>query len=110
MSMTSWETVITIGMVILGTMMTRFIPFILFPPGRPTPKYIQYLGNMLPSAALGLLVIYSIKGVSFLSGNYGIPEIISILMIILLHYWKRNMLLSIASGTVLYMLLVQFVF
>ncbi|MCG7381726.1 branched-chain amino acid transporter permease [Paenibacillus sp. ACRRY] len=110
MSMTSLEIVITIAMVVLGTMMTRFIPFILFPPGRPTPKYVQYLGKVLPSAALGLLVIYSIKDISFFSESYGIPEILSILIVILLHYWKRNMLLSIAGGTLLYMIFVQFVF
>ncbi|ASR47495.1 branched-chain amino acid transporter AzlD [Paenibacillus kribbensis] len=109
MSMTLLENIITIGMVVLGTMMTRFIPFILFPSGRPTPKYVQYLGKVLPSAALGLLVIYSIKDVTFFSGSHGVPELISIVVIIMLHLWRRNMLISIAGGTLLYMFLVQFV-
>ncbi len=110
MSMTLLENIITIGMVVLGTMMTRFIPFILFPSGRPTPKYVQYLGKVLPSAALGLLVIYSVKDVTFLSGSHGVPELISIVVIMMLHLWRRNMLISIAGGTLLYMFLVQFVF
>lgn len=108
--MTLLEQVITIGMVVLGTMMTRFIPFIIFPPGRPTPRYVQYLGNVLPSAALGLLVVYSIKDVNFISGNHGAPELFSMAVVTFLHIWKKNMLLSIASGTLVYMFLVQFIF
>ncbi len=108
--MTLLERMITIGMVVLGTMMTRFIPFIVFPSGRPTPTYIRYLGKVLPSAALGLLVVYSIKDVKFLSGNHGVPELISIVLVALLHIWKRNMFLSIASGTLVYMFLIQFLF
>lgn len=104
------EQMITIGMVVLGTMMTRFIPFIIFPSGRPTPSYVQYLGKVLPSAALGLLVVYSIKDVKFLSGHHGAPELISIAIVIFLHIWKKNMFLSIASGTLVYMFLVQFLF
>ncbi|KAF6584019.1 AzlD domain-containing protein [Paenibacillus sp. EKM211P] len=108
--MTLLEKIITISRVVLGTMMTRFMPFILFPAGRPSPKYVQYLGTALPSAAIGLLVVYSVRDVAFFSGNHGSPELISIITIILLHYWKRDMLFSIASGTLLYMLLVQFIF
>ncbi|MEF2967037.1 branched-chain amino acid transporter permease [Paenibacillus sp. M1] len=110
MSMNITEQIITIGMVILGTMITRFAPFLIFPPGRPTPGYVQYLGKVLPSAALGLLVIYSVKDVSLFSGNHGLPEAISIAVVALLHIWRRNMLLSIAAGTIVYMALVQFVF
>ena len=110
MSMTVFEQIITIGMVVLGTMLTRFIPFILFPSGRPTPSYVQYLGKVLPSAALGLLVVYSIKDVEFLAGNHGVPELISMALVASLHIWKRNMFLSIASGTLAYMLLIQFLF
>ncbi|MCM1134388.1 MAG: branched-chain amino acid transporter permease [Clostridium sp.] len=104
------QRLITIGMVILGTMLTRFLPFILFPSGKPTPKYIQYLGRVLPAAVFGLLVIYCLKNVSIFSGSHGIPELISIVLVIGLHLWKRQMLLSIAGGTVCYMLLVQLVF
>lgn len=108
--MTFSQQLITIGMVVLGTMMTRFLPFLLFPSGKPTPKYIQYLGKVLPSAVFGLLVIYCLKNVSLLTGSHGIPEAVSIAVVIILHLWKRQMLLSIAGGTVCYMLLVQFVF
>ena len=83
---------------------------LLFPAGKPTPKYIQYLGNVLPAAVFGLLVIYCLKDVSILVGSHGIPEWIAIALVIALHYWKRQMLLSIAGGTVCYMLLVQLVF
>jgi len=108
--MTLLERMITIGMVVLGTMMTRFLPFIIFPSGRPTPSYVQYLGKVLPSAAIGLLVVYSIKDVTFVSGNHGAPELISIAIVAILHVWKRNMFLSIASGTLVYMVLIQFLF
>lgn len=108
--MTLTQQLITILMVVAGTMLTRFLPFILFPAGRPTPKYIQYFGNVLPAAVFGLLVVYCLKEVSFFSGDHGIPEIISIAVVVILHMWKRQMLLSIAGGTVCYMLLVQLVF
>ena len=110
MIMTITQQLITIGMVIFGTMLTRFLPFLLFPAGKPTPKYIQYLGKVLPAAVFGLLVIYSLKNVSIFAGSHGIPELISIAVVIGLHLWKRQMLLSIAGGTACYMLLVQFVF
>ncbi len=97
-------------MVILGTMTTRFLPFIVFPSGKPVPKYVKYLGKALPAAVFGMLVIYCLKDVSIFSGSHGIPELISIAVVALLHLWKRQMLLSIAGGTVCYMLLVQFIF
>ena len=107
-SMTMTEQIITIAMVVLGTMATRFLPFLIFPAGKPTPKYIQFLGRFLPAA--GLLVIYCLRNVSLLSGSHGIPELISIAVIVALHLWKRQMLLSIAGGTICYMLLIQLVF
>lgn len=108
--MTFTQQLITIGMVILGTVLTRFLPFLLFPAGKPTPKYVQYLGTVLPSAVFGLLVVYCLKNVSLFTGNRAIPEMISIAAVIGLHVWKRQMLLSIAGGTICYMLLVQLVF
>ena len=101
---------ITILMVILGTMLTRFLPFLLFPAGKSTPKYIRYLGKVLPAAVFGLLVIYCVRNVSVLEGSHGLPELISIAAVAALHLWKKNMFLSIAVGTILYMVLVQFVF
>ena len=108
--MTVAQQIITIAVIALGTMLTRFLPFLLFPAGRPTPKYIRYLGKYLPAAVFGLLVIYCLKDVNLLSGSHGIPELIYIAVVVALHLWKRQMLLSIAGGTVCYMLLVQLVF
>ena len=104
------EQIIRIAMVVLGTMATRFLPFIVFPHGKETPKYVQYLGKALPGAVFGLLVIYSIKSVSLIAYPHGIPEFIALAFVVVLHLWKRQMLLSIAGGTVLYMVLVQTVF
>jgi len=107
--MTEIQSAITIGAVVLGTMATRFLPFLVFPKGKTPPKFVQYLGKVLPCAAIGLLVVYCFKNVAS-SGTYGIPEILSVLLIIVLHKWKKNTLLSIGGGTALYMLLVQTVF
>lgn len=104
------QQIITIAMVVLGTMITRFLPFLVFPSGKPTPKYIQYLGKVLPAAVFGLLIIYCLKNVSIFTGSHAIPELLSIALVIVLHLWKRQMLLSIAGGTICYMLLVQFIF
>ncbi len=108
--MTISQQMITIAMVILGTVLTRFLPFLLFPAGKETPKYIRYLGRVLPSAVFGLLVIYCLKNVNIVTGSHGIPELLSIGAVVALHFWKRQMLLSIAGGTVMYMILVQMVF
>lgn len=104
------EQIITIGIIAIGTMLTRFLPFLVFPADRPAPKFITYLGKYLPPAIFGFLVIYCLKDVSLISGNYGLPELISITVVVFLHLWKRQMLFSIAGGTVIYMLLVQLVF
>ena len=104
------EQIIMIAMVVLGTIATRFLPFIVFPNGKETPKYVQYLGKALPGAVFGLLVVYSLKSVSLIAYPHGIPEFIALAFVVVLHLWKRQMLLSIAGGTVLYMVLVQTVF
>lgn len=108
--MTLTEQMITIGLCVIGTMATRFLPFIIFNSKKPTPKYIEYLGKALPAAIFGMLVIYCLKNVSVFSGSHGLPELIAIILTILLHLWKRQTLFSIAGGTVCYMLLVQMVF
>lgn len=110
MTMSFGQEVITVAMVVLGTVLTRFLPFAIFPPGKATPEYVQYLGKVLPSAVLGLLVIYCFKDVHFLSGSHGIPQLIGVAVVALLHFWKKQMLLSIAGGTIVYMVLLQFVF
>ena len=108
--MTLTQQIVTIAMVILGTMLTRFVPFFVFPAGKPTPKYVQYLGNVLPPAVFGLLIIYCLKNVSIFTGSHAIPELLAITLVIALHTWKRQILLSIAGGTIFYMILVQFIF
>lgn len=110
MKMTFSQLLITIFMVFLGTITTRFLPFLIFPSGKPTPKYLQYLGKVLPAAVFGLLIVYCLKDVNLLAGSHGLPELIAICVVIALHMWKRQMLLSIAAGTISYMLLVQLVF
>ena len=116
--MTTTQSIITIVAVVLGTMVTRFLPFLIFvckllylifPEGKTPPAYIQYLGKVLPYAVIGLLVIYCLKDVPA-SSTYGLPEAIAILFIMVLHKWKKNTLLSIGGGTILYMILVQMVF
>lgn len=108
--MTLTEQIITIAMCVIGTAATRFLPFMIFSEKRPFPKYVQYLGKALPAAIFGMLVVYCLKDVSVLTGSHGIPELIAIAVTAGLHLWKRQMLLSIAGGTVCYMLLIQLVF
>lgn len=110
MTLTTGQTIIIIIMLVIGTLTTRFLPFILLKGERANNQYINYLGQVLPSAAIGLLVVYSLKDVSFKNTPHGIPEAIAIIFIILIHYWKDSTLLSIGLGTMLYMVLVQLVF
>lgn len=108
--MTVTQELITIGMCVLATLVTRFLPFILFSGKKETPKFIQYLGKALPAAIFALLLVYCLKNVNLLGGSHGIPEAVSLALVVGLHLWKRQILLSIAGGTICYMLLVQLVF
>lgn len=110
MILTNIQTFIIICMVTLGTIITRFLAFILFQNTKANNTYISFLGKVLPYSAIGLLVVYCLKNVNFKGPTYGMPEVIAIICITMLHYWKENTLLSIGSGTVIYMVLVQFVF
>lgn len=96
--------------LVTGTVITRFLPFVLFPAGKETPKFIDYLGGKLPYASMGLLVVYCLKGVHVTSGSHGIPELVAAVVTAALQVWRKNVLLSISAGTVIYMLLVQMVF
>ena len=107
--MTTSQIFITIGVIVLGTMLTRFLPFVIFPEGKKPPEAILYLGKVLPAAVIGMLVVYCLKD-AFSSGHFALPEIISMAFILFLHKWKKNMFLSIGGGTVFYMILVQNVF
>lgn len=104
------QQLITVAVIILATVIMRFLPFVLFPDNKPTPKFIHYLGVVLPAAVFGLLMIYALKGVDLFSGSHGIPELLAIAATAAVHLWKKQMLLSISAGTICYMLLVQFVF
>lgn len=96
--------------VAVTTFVTRAIPFVVFPKGKEIPKVVQYLGKVLPPAVIGMLVVYCFKSVQITSFPFGLPELIAGAVVVLLHIWKRNNLLSIGVGTVLYMVLVQTVF
>lgn len=96
--------------ITLVTMSTRFLPFLIFGEKRKTPAIVTYLGQVLPFAIMGMLVVYCLKDVSLLTFPHGLPELIGIAIVAILHIWKRNTLLSIGVGTVAYMLLVQLVF
>ena len=102
--------VLLVAIVALVTIALRFLPFWIFGENRTTPPLILYLGKVLPYAIMGMLVIYCLKDISFTAAPFGAPELIGCAAVALLHSWKRNTLLSIGAGTVLYMLLVQLVF
>ena len=108
--MSDLNAIALIAVAAVVTMSTRFLPVLIFGENRPTPSIITYLGTVLPYAIIGMLVIYCMKDVNFLSAPFGAPELIGCGVVALLHIWKRNSLLSIGAGTVVYMLLVQTVF
>lgn len=102
--------ILIVAAMIAGTVLTRFLPFIVFPAGKETPRFVDYLGKTLPFATMGLLVVYCLKGIQITAAPYGLPELLAVAAIVLLHRWKGNSLLSIGVGTVFYMFLVQVVF
>ena len=108
--MNNVHSIAIIAVTALVTAALRFLPFLIFGENRKTPEIITYLGQVLPFAIMGMLVVYCLKDVSFLSAPFGIPEVIGCAAVAGLHVWKRNTLLSIGAGTIIYMLLVQFVF
>lgn len=108
--MTTQEKIITIALMAIVSIILRFLPFALFSSKEKTPEIVTYLGRLLPPAIFGFLVIYSVKYVELFKGYSGIPEAIAIGSTALIHYYKKNTFLSIAVGTLIYMVLVQFVF
>ena len=110
MYLTPVQTIVMILAVAAGTQLTRWLPFWLFPESKKPPAAVEYLGRALPAAMMGLLVIYCLKGVRWTAAPHGAPELIALAAVAALHRWKGNVLLSIAGGTALYMVLVQFVF
>ena len=110
MPLTTVQILVIILVVSLGTQITRWLPFLLFPESKQPPKAVLYLGKVLPPAMMGLLVVYCFKNVSWLSSSHGAPELLATAAVVGLHLWKKNVLLSIAGGTALYMVLLQVVF
>lgn len=110
MPLTPVQYILMVFAVALGAMATRFTPFVCFPDGKEPPEVINYLGNVLPPVMMGLLVVYCLKDVPILISPHGLPELISIVFIVIIHLWRKNVLLSIGCGTALYMLLIQKVF
>lgn len=108
--LTTTQALVTIAILAAGTAITRFLPFVLFPNAQSAPRYVYYLGKMLPTAAISLLVVYCLRHVELTANPHGLPEILAIIVVAALHIWRKNTLLSIAVGTAAYMLLVQFVF
>ena len=108
--MTFPEECITIALCALASVLTRALPFLLLSEKKPTPPIIRYLGNVLPAAVFGMLIVYCLKDTTFLSGTHGLPELAGILMTAVLHLKFRQMLLSIGGGTSVYMVLIQYVF
>lgn len=94
----------------LVTAFIRFAPFAIFSRGGEVPERIKFLGKTLPPAVMSVLLVYCLRGVDFTSDSHGIPELVSVAVVVLLHIWKRNTLLSIGVGTVLYMIFVQIIF
>ena len=110
MPLTTVQILAIILAVSLGTQITRWLPFLLFPESKQPPKVVLYLGKVLPPAMMGLLTVYCFKNVTWLSGAHGAPELLASAAVVGLHLWKRYVLFSIAGGTALYMVLVQAVF
>ena len=104
------EQIITIAMGIIGVQFCRILPFWLFPAHRPIPEYVRYLGKVLPAAMFGMLVVYCYKNINWDTQAYGLADFIAGAVTLLLHFYKKNMFISISIGTIFYMCLVQFVF
>ncbi len=107
MQLTAGQTLLMIVAVAAGCILTRFLPFWLFPEHKKVPSVVLFLGGALPPAMMGLLVVYCLKTVDVLAPPHGLPEMAALLCIVLLHTWKRNVLLSIGGGTAVFMVLVR---
>ncbi len=110
MILTPIQTLIMIIAIALGSMLTRFLPFVLFPETKAPSQKLIFLGQALPPAMMGLLVVYCLKDIKLVSTPYGLPELLAIILIVVLHKWKENVLISIGLGTIFYIILLNFVF
>lgn len=107
--MSDLQFLITAGAFAAGTMITRFLPFVLFPDHKPIPTWIRFLADRLPYASLGMLVVYALKDTAVFVAPYGVTEAIALVILTLIHLWKHNTLLSIGTGVITYLILVNFV-
>lgn len=107
--MNTQQQIIIIALMGLSVALTRFLPFILFPTEKHTPRFVLFLGKYLPSAVFGMLVVYCLKDVKFTEGAQGLPELIGIAVTVALHLWRKNMLLTIAGGTIFYMIIIHYI-
>lgn len=105
--LTPVQTLAMILAVAAGTALTRFVPFWLFPQTRQVPRVVLFLGDVLPSAMMGLLLVYCLKGADVLGRLHALPEAVALAVIYALHKWKHNALISIAGGTAVYVLLLR---
>jgi branched-subunit amino acid transport protein AzlD len=110
MNVNNKYTLIAILVIAIVTFIIRIAPFIFFGKGKATPKYIVYIGNYLPPAVISMLIIYCLRNVNISAFPFGAPEAIGIITVAILHIWKRNNLISIIGGTVIYMIGVQLIF
>ena len=108
--MTNMQAFIAIVVMAAVTLLTRALPFLLFDRGENPPKVVLYLGRVLPPAVIAMLIVYCLRTMSFSAPANWVPAVAAGLVTVALHLWKRNDLLSIFGGTVLYMFLVQSVF
>lgn len=107
----NWYNYLAIILVVAAcTLLTRALPFMIFGGKRQVPQVVRYLGKVLPPAIMAILVVYCMKSVDFFGPTHGLPEIIASLVVVVLHLWRKNTLLSIGVGTICYMILVQVVF
>jgi branched-subunit amino acid transport protein AzlD len=105
--MNSNQMLVTVAMLVVGTVFTRFMPFIAFPEHKPIPKVITYLGQRLPYATMGMLVVYALKDTQLTEAPYGMFELLALVVIAIVHYIKNNTLLSISAGVIVYLILVN---
>ena len=110
MQLSTVEALLILFALVSGTFLTRVLAFVLFPENRRQPQVISFLSLTIPAAMMGLLVVFCLKRINVLTYPYGLPELISVSLIVILHLWRRNVLLSIAAGTLMYMFLVQKIF
>lgn len=108
--LTTAGAIAAIAVMAVVTFLTRALPFLLFDRGSAPPKIVLYLGRVLPPAIIAMLIIYCLKDLSFLSAGGWVPQLVSVAVVVALHLWKHNNLLSIFGGTILYMVLVQTIF